>query len=55
MDGSLEKTDTERGIYIHISTTFIVGDECSLLSHTQLFASSTLPNISRRATPIYII
>ena len=37
MDGSLEKTDAEGGIYIHISTTFIVGDECSLLSHTQFF------------------
>lgn len=37
MDGSRGKTDAERGIYIHISTTFIVGDECSLLSHTQLF------------------
>lgn len=37
MDGSLEKTDAERGIYIHISTTFIVGDECSFLSHTQFF------------------
>ena len=37
MDGSRGRTDAERGIYIHISTTFIVGDECSLLSHTQLF------------------
>ena len=37
MDGSRGKTDAERGIYIHISTTFIIGDECSLLSHTQLF------------------
>lgn len=37
IDGSPEKTDAERGIYIHISTTFIVGDECSLLSNTQLF------------------
>lgn len=37
MDGSLERTDAEMGIYIHISTTFIVGDECSFLSHTQLF------------------
>ena len=37
MDGSRRKTDAEREIYIHISTTFIVGDECSLLSHTQLF------------------
>lgn len=36
MDGSRGRTDAERGIYIHISTTFIVGDECSLLSHTQL-------------------
>ena len=37
MDGSRGKTDAERGIYIHISTAFIVGDECSLLSNTQLF------------------
>ena len=37
MDGSREKTDAERGIHIHISTTFIIGDKCSLLSHTQLF------------------
>lgn len=37
MDGSRGRTDAERGIYIHISTTFIVGDECSLLSNTQLF------------------
>ena len=37
MDGSRGKTDAERGIYIHISATFIVGDECSPLSHTQLF------------------
>lgn len=37
MDGSRGRTDAERGIYIHISATFIVGDECSLLSHTQLF------------------
>lgn len=37
MDGSRGRTDAERGIYIHISTTFIIGDECSLLSHTQLF------------------
>ena len=37
MDRSRGRTDAERGIYIHISTTFIVGDECSLLSHTQLF------------------
>lgn len=37
MDGSRGRTDAKRGIYIHISTTFIVGDECSLLSHTQLF------------------
>ena len=37
MDGSRGRTDAERGIYIHISTTFIVGDECSLLSHTQFF------------------
>lgn len=37
MDGSRGRTDAKREIYIHISTTFIVGDECSLLSHTQLF------------------
>lgn len=37
MDGSRGRTDAKRGIYIHISTTFIVGDECCLLSHTQLF------------------
>lgn len=37
MDRSRGRTDAERGIYIHISTTFIVGDECSLLSHTQFF------------------
>lgn len=37
MDGSRGRTDAERGIYIHISATFIVGDECSPLSHTQLF------------------
>lgn len=37
MDGSRGRTDAERGIYIHISTTFIVGDECSFLSHTQFF------------------
>lgn len=37
MDRSRGKTDAERGIYIHISTAFIVGDECSLLSNTQLF------------------
>ena len=36
MDGSLRRTDAERGIYINISTTFIAEDECSLLSHTQL-------------------
>lgn len=32
-----ERLMRKRGIYIHISTTFIVGDECSPLSHTQLF------------------
>ena len=36
MDGSRGRTDAEREICIHISTTFIAGDECSLLSHTQL-------------------
>ena len=55
MDGSRGRTDAERGIYIHISTTFIVGDKCSPLATHSFFASSTLPNISRRATPIYII
>ena len=56
MDGSRGRTDAERGIYIHISTTFIVGDECSLLSHTQLFRLFNLTKYQQESnTYLYYI
>lgn len=55
MDGRLEKTDAERGIYIHISTTFIVGDECSLLSHTQLFRLFNLTKYQQEGNTYFIL
>ena len=56
MDGSRGRTDAEREIYIHISTTFIVGDECSLLSHTQLFRLFNLTKYQQEGnTDLYYI
>ena len=56
MDGSRGRTDAEREIYIHISTTFIVGDECSLLSHTQLFRLFNLTKYQQESnTYLYYI
>ena len=56
MDGSRGRTDAEREIYIHISTTFIVGDECSPLSHTQLFCLFNLTKYQQEGnTYLYYI
>lgn len=55
MDGSRGRTDAERGIYIHISTTFIVGDECSFLSHTQLFHLFNLTKYQQEGNTYFIL
>lgn len=55
MDGSRGRADAERGIYIHISTTFIAGDECSLLSHTQLHRLFNLTKYQQEGNTYYII